>query len=79
MENEELQKYLAISKQTLVCLNTIKHSTLIYTLSYSHLSKVDKILSKEGGTPDIDPQTHIDKFRLKHKYKQSEIHLKLNL
>lgn len=60
------------NQQTLVCLNTVKHSTLICTLSSSHISKMDKILSKEGRTPDIDPQTHIDKFRLKHKYNQPE-------
>lgn len=39
---------------------------------------MDKILSEEGGTLDIDPQTHIDKSRLKHKYNQPEFPLKLN-
>lgn len=76
-ESQKLQQYLAISKQTVVCLNTFEHSTLICTLPYSCI-KIDKIMSKEGGSPAIDPQTHIDKCKFKCKYKQPEFHLKLN-
>lgn len=79
VEKVETEVVSSNSKQTGVCLNTFKHSTVICALPYSCISKIGKILNKVGRTTDSDPQTVIDKYKIKCKYKQPKLHLKLNL
>lgn len=79
VEKVETGVVFSDSKQTGVCLSTSERSTVICTLSYSCISKIGKILNEVGRTTDIDPQTVINKYKIKCKYKQPKLQLKLNL